>query len=491
MNNIKMKKITILVLSIAMSSCAIFGPDYKKPNTDAQDSFRSHDSLSKVDKVTNLPDMAWWTKFNDPKLNDLIVEALKNNNQVEMAIGNVVAAQGYLQQVEMTWVPFVNVAAGYSQNGTVNGNSGSSPANGAAFGSNYNSGYSAGLVPGYTLNILQLYKQQQSAKAQLAAAVATKDAMRLTIISQVAGGYFTLTQQNYVLELQKQLVADTLDQYNLAKGQYKAGYISLLSLQTYEQNYEKAKAQIPIIENNIVASENAIQVLLNKNPGVVKTGQPFSKLPMDGIIPANVPSVVLKQRPDVIAAEQQLIAANANIGVATANFFPTINLTGGLGSVSSDLSGLFSSGNDFWSTSVNATMPILNLAYFGTIRQAKGQYYNSYYNYIFTVRNAFAQTDNALAAHQKYTDSYKEQKQVYDSTVLAFDLGDQRFKDGLDSWVTALNYKISMDNSAITLANAKMQQLQTIVNLYQAMAGGYNVGNTAKAKKFGDGHDAD
>ena len=136
-------------------------------------------------------------------------------------------------------------------------------------------------------------------------------------------------------------------------------------------------------------------------------------------------------------------------------------------------------------------MPILNLSYFGTIRQAKGQYYNSYYNYIFTVRNAFAQVDNGLAAHQKFTDSYKEQKQFYDSTVLAFDLGDQRFKDGLDSWVTALNYKITMDSAAITLANAKMQQLQTIVNLYQAMAGGYNVENTDKAKKFGDGHDAD
>lgn len=486
----KMKKITVVILSIAMSGCAIFGPSYKKPDASSPDSFRSKDQLVKVDKIANLPDMAWWNKFNDPKLNELIIEALKNNNQIQMAIGNVIAAQGYLQQIEMGWVPTVNAAGGYSQSGAFNSTTNSS-ANSAAFGNGYNNGYSAGLVPGYTINVLQQYRMQQQAKAAFEAQKATKDAMRLTIISQVTGGYFTLVQQNYLLELQKQLVKDTLDQYTLAQGQYKEGYISLYALQTYQQNYEKAKAQVPIIESNIVASENAIKVLLNKNPGVVKTGVAFNKLPMDGIVPGNVPSVVLRQRPDVISAEDQLIAANAQIGVATASFFPSINLTGQAGSAASQLSGLFAGNADFWSTTVSASMPLLNLSYFGTIRQAKGQYYTAYYNYIFTVRNAFAQTDNALAAHQKYTDSYKEQKVFYDSTVLGFDLENQRFKDGLDSWVTALNNKITMDSAAITLANAKMSQLQTIVNLYQTMAGGYNVKNTESAVKFGDGHDAD
>lgn len=486
----KMKKITVVVLSIAMSGCAIFGPSYKKPDASAPDSFRSHDQLVKVDKIANLPDMVWWNKFNDPKLNELIVEALKNNNQIQMAIGSVIAAQGALEQIEMSWVPSFGITPGYAQSGTLNPGTGVTN-NVNAVGTGYNSGYSVGVTPSYTANILQLYKAQQGAKATLEAQRATKDAMRLTIISQMATGYFTLVQQNYVLELQKQLVKDTLDQYTLAQGQYKEGYISLYALQTYQQNYEKAKAQVPIIENNIVASENAIKVLLNKNPGVVKTGVAFNKLPMDGIVPGNVPSVVLKQRPDVISAEDQLIAANANIGFATANFFPSISLTGMLGSAAPQLGQLFGAGTDFWTTSVAANFPILQLSYFGTIRQAKGQYYTAYYNYIFTVRNAFAQVDNALAAHQKYTDSYKEQKLFYDSAVLGFDLENQRFKDGLDSWVTALNNKITMDNAAITLANAKLSQLQTIVNLYQAMAGGYNVKNTEKPNKFGDGHDAD
>lgn len=483
----RIKLLSALIFSTVLSGCGIFGPSYSKPNVSAAAKWRSQDNLSKVsDDMAKLPDMAWWNKFHDPKLNELIILALKNNNQIQQAIGNITTAQGLLQQIQMLWVPNLSIVPSYTQGGG-SFNSGSN-----TFSTGTSSGYSAGLIPSYnSLNVLQLYREQQQAKASLAAYKAAKDVMRLTIISQLVGSYFTLVEQNYILELYKQLVQDTGDQYKLAKDQYKDGYISLLSLQNSEQTYEAAKAQIPIAENNIVISENAIKVLINKNPGVVKPGAKFTQLPMTGIIPGNVPSTVLKQRPDVVEAEEQLIAANAGIGVATANFFPSINLTGGLGTASSQLSGLFGSGSDFWSTSVNATMPILNLSYFGTIRQAKGAYYQAYYNYIFTVRSAFADVDSALSGHQKTMDSYKEQKQVYDSTVLSFQLGTQRLNDGLDSLPTMLNYKVSMDNAGITLAGYKMQQLQSSVNLYQAMAGGYNVDNTYTPNKFGDGHDAD
>ena len=496
----QIKKVSGVILAVALSGCGIFGPSYTKPDVGAPAAWNSKDSIANLGDgkhVIDLPDLAWWKKFNDPKLNELMVEAMKNNNQIQMAIGNIIQAQGLLQQIEMMWVPTVNVVPGYGQNGWyggTNANSGSTGGGastgttGSTLGTN---GYSVGVVPNYSLNILQQIRQQQAASASLRAAKSTHDAMRLTIISQVVAGYFTLLEQNYALQLQQQLVKDAGERDELARGQYKNGYISLLDLQNYEQVYEQAKVQVPIIEANIVASQNALQVLVNKNPGVVPTGLDFTKIAMDGIVPGNVPSTVLRQRPDVVAAEEQLIAANANIGVATANFFPTISLTGGVGTASSQLAGLFSSYNDYWSAAVNAVMPVLNLSYFGSIRQAKGAYYTAYYNYIFTVRGAFAQVDNALATHQKSTDSYKEQLQVYNSTVLANQLGDERFKQGLDSLVTSLNYKITMDNSAITLATSKLNQVQSIVNLYQAMAGGYNVDNTDKPKKFGDGHDAD
>ncbi len=219
-------------------------------------------------------------------------------------------------------------------------------------------------------------------------------------------------------------------------------------------------------------------------------GSNFNSIAMDGIIPANIPSTVLRQRPDVVSAEQSLIQANADIGVATSAFFPTISLTGGVGTASPALNGLFSDTNDFWQVKGGATFPLVNFAAFGSIKSAKGAYYTSYYNYIYTIRNAFAQVDSGLSAHQKTTDSYNEQIKVYNSTKVAYDLSVDSFKQGLYSELDELNSKVTMDSAAITLASLKLQQLQTIVNLYQYLAGGYNVNNTETTYKFGDARDA-
>lgn len=485
------KRFTLALLVLSASSCALYGPSYKKPDVAAPKNWSSQDSLSQIESGVNLPDTAWWSKFNDAELNSLIAEALKNNNNIQQSIGNIIQAQGLLEQVKMAWIPTVGGQATYSSTQPIGGGTSSSSGGASPSGStSILNGYSAGLVPAYSLNIFQQLRNQEAYKANLAAMEYTKNATRLTIISQVAGSYFTLLAYDYQLKQQKELVNDTLKQYELGKEQYKLGYISLLTLQNLEQAYYTATAQVPVIQNNIVQSENALQVLINQNPGHIKRSDNFMAIKTDGIIPANLPSTVLKNRPDVMQAEEQLKQANANIGVATANFFPTISLTGGLGSNTSSLSSLFSSGTNFWQEQIQATMPFLNLSYLGTIKGAKGAYYTAYYNYILTVKTAFSQVDNGLSGHQQLTDSYNLQKQQYDSTVVANDIGNQRYKQGADSYSTYLNYKVSMENAAIILTNIKLQQLQSIVTLYQALAGGYNIDNTDKPNKFGDSHDA-
>ena len=432
--------------------------------------------------------MAWWKKFKDPELNSLIAEALQNNANIQQAIGNVIQAQGALQQVQMGWVPTMGAAAGYGGSGTYSGapNPATQQATiGAA------TGYSVSLLPTYSLNIFQQLRSQEAAKANLLAAKYTKDAMRLTIIGQVAGSYFSLRGFEYLLVLQKQLVADTKKLYELTNAQYKEGFISLFNLQSYQQQYETAMVQVPIIENNIVQTRNAIRVLINRNPGDIASGIDFTAIPMNGIVPGNLPSVVLKNRPDIMQAEQQLIAANANIGVATSTFFPTLVLTNTSGFASSALNFLFSAGSDFWRANIAANMPILNLSIYGQIKGARGAYYTAYYNYIQTVRTAFSQVDSGLSGHDKLTKSYNMQHQVYDSAKLAYKLGDARFTEGADSYVTMLAYKVAYDNAAIKLSTIKVQQLQSISTLYQALAGGYNVNNTDKPlTTFGDGRDA-
>ncbi|MBP9742013.1 MAG: efflux transporter outer membrane subunit [Burkholderiales bacterium] len=483
----KIRRICALFLGGILSGCGLWGPNYAKPTVDTPSNWRSPDNLSSINTDADLPDTAWWYKFNDPILNSLIAQALKNNPSVQQAIGNIIQAQGQLEQLQMGWVPTLSLSPGGSSSGAFS-NSLSSQTSSATAGGN--TGYNINLIPNYTINIMQLMRQIEAANANLLAAQSTKDAMRLTILSQVANSYFTLSEQNYQLDIQKQLVDDTGRLYQLAQKQYKDGYISLLSLQSYLQNYQSAKAQIPITENNIVATQNSIQVLINRNPGPIMLGSKFNDIPMDGIIPANIPSTVLRQRPDVVSAEQQLIAANANIGVATATFFPSINLTGGVGTAANGLNGLFATDNDFWQIKGSAAFPLIDLSAFGAIRTAKGAYYTAYYNYINTIRTAFQDVDNGLSGHDKTTASYKEQAQVYDSTVVAYKLSVDNFHDGLYNELQELNSKVTMDNEAITLANIKLQQLQSIVTLYQALAGGYNVKNTESAYQFGDARDA-
>ncbi len=483
----QIKHICALTIGAILSGCGLWGPDYTKPTVDTPSAWSSADNLSTSEMNASLPDTAWWEKFNDKSLNSLMAQALKNNLSVQQSIGSIIQAQGYLEQIQMGWVPAFAPTAGYANTTSFNNVLSATAASASA---GRNGGYNVGIIPTYTLNIFQQLRNQEAAKAQLYAAQATKDAMRLTILSQVSGSYFTLSELNYQLELQESLVADTGKLYELAGSQYKEGYISLLSLQSYEQKYQTAKAQIPVIKNDIVSTQNALQVLINRNPGAIMLGSNFNNIVMDGIIPANIPSTVLKQRPDVVSSEQQLVAANADIGVATSVFFPTISLTVGTGTASPALNGLFSDTNDFWQFSGTATFPLVNLAAFGAIKSAKGAYYTAYYNYIYTIRNAFSQVDSGLSAHERITASYNEQAKVYDSTKVAYGLSVDNFNKGLYSELDELNAKVTMDSAAITLASLKLQQLQTIVNLYQYLAGGYNVNNTETPYKFGDARDA-
>lgn len=466
--------ISILFFGGIVTSCAIWGPSYKKPDTQNPNSFVSKDSLA-VTESANLPALAWWKAFNDVQLNSLIESALRNNNNIQVAIGNVTAAQGQLRQVQFAWIPTASIGGGYNSKNTYSSMAGQ--------------GYYFEAVPAYSLNIFQQIRMEQAASANYQASRAAKDAVRLSVISATVSGYFTLLGQDYQLELQKKLVQDLADLLRFAKLQYEAGYISLYQVQSYEQQYENANAQVPIIENNIVVSQNALRVLLNQNPGGIKRGLTFNELNSFGNVLANLPSQVLRNRPDVRQAEQQLIAANANIGVATSQFFPTISLTSALGSASNALSGLFAAGTDYWTNAAAISMPFLNFGIYGQIEQAKGQYYAAYYNYLQTVRSAFAAVDNDLSAHSQLSISLKNQTKAYDSSVIAYKLATDSFKQGLYSKPQLLQNAVTMEQAALTLQQSKLQQLGTIVQLYQDLGGGYAYQNYESSVKFGDGHD--
>lgn len=446
-----------VITAVILSNCALYGPTYKKPNVVSPQVWQSKDALS-YSSSTNLPMTKWWKNFDDPDLSSFIETALKRNNTIQMAVGQSIEAQGQLEQIQFAWIPTANAILGNTNTGGV---------------SLLSSGYNLGFMPGFSLNIFQWIRSKEFAEANAAQADAAKDAVRLTIISQTAGGYFAYLGQSYLLTLQEQLVDDTKNLYDLSKIQYEKGLISLYTLQQYEQQWKTAEAQLPILQTNVVIAQNALRVLLNENPGDIPIHSNFMSLKNTGIIPVNLPSHVLKNRPDVRESEEALIAANAQIGVATTTFFPTISLTGTLGVASNQLGDLVSNGTGYWNHQALMTQPLLDAPVLGEIKAAKGNYQAAYYNYIQTVRTAFEEVDNDLSAHDRYTASYIDQMDNNASAKKAYDLAKISYKKGLYSYPTLLTNKINWDNAQINLAQSKLAQLNTIVQLYQDLGGGY------------------
>ncbi len=334
-------------------------------------------------------------------------------------------------------------------------------------------GYSAGVLPDYALNLFQYLRSSERTKATLFAAATTRDTVVLSVISQTASGYFSYAGQSLLLEQQQQLVSDLKALLFLSNKKYTEGLISLYSLQAYEQQYDKAKAELPVIQNNVVVSRNALRLLLNENPGHIGIGSQFMRLKSNGVMPTNVPSQVLKNRPDVRGAEQKLIASNAEVGVVTSTFFPTISLIGVAGSGTKELARLFSSNTDYWNHLTLFTMLLVAPEYPGQIKSAKGLRYAAYREYIQVVRSAFKSVDDDLSAHQAYYASLVAQNKNFSSSKKAYTLAEDSYEKGLYSYPTLLVNKINLDNAAIALTLSKIAQLTTIVKLYQDLGAGY------------------
>ncbi len=473
----------------AISGCSLLGPDYVKPNINTPSDWSSANSNT---NESGISDTAWWHQFNDPVLNDMIHQALMNNNNIQVAIGNIMQAKAQLQKAQMAWVPTIYMGGGgfvgqsFNQTTTMQ-----NPALATVPTTSNMSfdGAFGGFAPIYSLNIFSLIKNQDVADLNVKMQQASKNAVRLAVISQVAGGYFNLLGLQKQLELQEQMIEDVAETRNYIKVQIKNGTATDMELREIDQMLEAISAQVPSINDNIVQTQNALQVLMNKNPSLIMTGNDIDNIKTDGVIPVNLPSAVLKNRPDIIAAEYGVEVSNAKIGVAMSQFFPMISLTSPVGAASFQLSNLFTGSLDFWMAQIMANMPLLNLGIYADINQAKASYYAAYYNYIQTVRNAFAQVDNGLSKHQSADNTFKQQQKALSAAEDLYKLSQIQYKNGSSSYSSTLNFKLNIDYSELNSNQAKMNQLNSIVNLYQALGGGYNVENTESAVKFNDSHD--
>ncbi len=299
--------------------------------------------------------------------------------------------------------------------------------------------------------------------------------MVLSLVASVASSYLQLRGLDEQLLLSQKTLAAYGETVRLFELQHRYGVVSRMNVEQARSQYETAAAQIPGIESQIAQTENALSILLGRNPGPVERGKSILELAMPAV-PSGVPSQVLERRPDILQAEQQLVAANAQIGAARALYFPTITLTGGYGQASADLSDLFKGPARVWNYGGSITGPIFaGGAIYGQNIQAEAGQKAALLSYQAVVQSAFSDVENALVANQKLISQLQAQERLVRANQEYARLATLQFKGGYVPYSTVLQAEQQLFPSELNLAQTRAAAFSSLVAIYQAMGGGWVV----------------
>ena len=451
------------LLASVVSACAV-GPDYHRPEVAVPAAYEYLPTT-----VADTINTEWWKQFGDPVLDALIAEALANNRNVKQAAANVQQAAAVLTETQSQFYPQI----GYDAQGARQQFSTDVLPNRPST-SRTQTSYSVIASASWEIDLWgRIRRQTESAQANLLATEEARRGVILTLVGQVANNYLTLR----ALDEQLQVAQKTLVTYNeslkLFELQFKYGVVSQMNVAQARSQSQTAAAQIPAIEQQIVQTENALCVLLGRNPGRIARGKAVKDLTAPST-PAELPSQLLERRPDVAQAEQQLIAANAQIGAAKALYFPTISLTGTLGGVSAELSNLLKEPNRVWSYGGGLLGPIFSGgAITGQVRQAEAGQQAALYSYEKTVQGAFADVENALIAQQKSREKLDAQQGLVDALSEYTRLARLQYNGGYVPYSTVLQAEQQLFPAELTLAQDRAEVFGAVVNVYQSLGGGW------------------
>jgi multidrug efflux system outer membrane protein len=450
---------------VALLSGCMMGPDYTRPKIDAPAEFRFEPKA-----VAETANTEWWKQYNDPVLEALIAEALTNNRNVKIAAANVLQAAGLLTQTRSALFP----QAGYSGKGERQ----KIPDTGVvAIIPNFpnpQTSYEALLSASWELDLWgRVRRLSEAALANVLVSNNARNGVILSLVASVASDYIQLRGLDEQLAIAKQTLGTYAESVRLFELQFKYGQISRMNLAQAQSQYETAATQIPLIESQISQMENALSILLARNPGPIARGKSIDELVMP-TVPAGIPSSLVERRPDLMQSEQQLVAANAQIGAAKALYFPTISLTGAFGRSSSELSDLFKGPARVWSYAGQLTGPIFTFGLVsGQVAQAEAAQEAALQNYQQTIQNAFADVDNALIASEKLSEQLAAQQKLVTALKTYSRLATLQYNGGYAPYSTVLQAEQSLFPAELTLANIQASVLASSVNIYKAMGGGW------------------
>jgi multidrug efflux system outer membrane protein len=466
----------ILISSLLMFflfGCMI-GPNYHRPIVETPPAWRFEEK-----EAREVGNTAWWEQFEDPVLNDLIQSALKGNKDIKIATARVEEFMGRYGTTRAALFPQVSASASGSRSrSTVYTPAGIiSPEAYVVLPTNPANSFQVFLNASWEIDLWgKLRRATEASRADLLSTEEGRRAVILTLVTSVASAYVNLRDLDTQLEIAQRTTKSREESYRLFQLRFRGGVISELELSQVKSEYEEALSTIPLIEKIIAQQENALSVLLGRNPGPIPRGKKIDEFVLPPV-PGGLPSDLLTNRPDILQAEQDLVAANARIGVARSLYFPTISLTGLSGFASTDLSNLFTGPARTWSWAAPLTAPVFTGgAIRGQVKSAEAVQQQALLRYQQFIQTAFREVEDALIDQKRSREQLAIQAQQVESLRNYAHFARLRFDNGYTSYIEVLDAERSLFTAELSQAQTKGVLFQALVNLYKTMGGGWIVG---------------
>jgi len=458
------RKLCIPVVSLLLlSSCAV-GPKYKRPTTAVPDSYRG--ATPDQHAGTALGEEKWWAVFEDPGLQSLVREALTQNYDVRIAAERVLQAQAALGITRADQFP--TITGGLS-----------------AFNERFpktrvtpefeTSPIQANLSLAWELDFWGKFRRAtEAARANLLANEWAHRAVISTLVSNVAAAYFQLLELDAEMQISKSALTSRQESLRLVEIRAKGGNTSLMDVRQSEQLVYTAAAAIPDLERRTEQQENFISILVGRNPGPITRGKPLLEQVVPTTVPAGLPSTLLARRPDIQSAEQQLIAANARIGVARAAYFPQITITATGGYQSPALTDLFTGPSGLWSFGGQLIQPIFTAGRIrSNVRLTESQQREAVLFYQQSIQQAFREVADALVAYRKQQEFRQQEELLTAAAEDATRLANTRYRGGVTSYLEVLDSDTRYFDAQLGLAQAQLSERIALVQVYSALGGGW------------------
>jgi len=456
----------ILLPVFLLVACTV-GPKYQRPKTDVPGAYRGVPAAAPVaDSSESLGDAKWWIVFQDEQLQSLIRTALRQNYDLRIAAERVLAAQAQLRIARSDQYP----SAGVGVVGTTEREP-SSP-----FSASYRWDYlQVGGSASWDIDFWGKYRRAtEAARANLAQTEWGKRAVVSTLVANVASAYFRLRALDLDLEITRRTFASRQESLRLTKLLADQGAASMVDVRRAEQLVYVASATLPDLQRQIEQEENYLSFLLAQNPGPITRGRSLTEQARPPVVPAGLPSQLLERRPDIHEAEEQLIAANAQIGVARAAYFPSISLTGTAGFMSSALTDLFTKPAGVWVAAASVAQPLFTAGKLqANVRLAEAQQQEALLAYQQTIQNAFRDVSDALVAYQRSRDVREQQDLLAAAAQDSARLAHVRYDGGSSAYLEVLTNETNYFAAELNLSQARLNERLSLVQIYSALGGGW------------------